>query len=64
MIVLGLCCCAGFSLVAAIRDYFLAVVHTWVSHGGGFSWCEARTEHMGFSSCVSWALEQRLSCGT
>ena len=27
MVVLGLCCCAGFSLVAASRGYSLAVVH-------------------------------------
>ena len=55
---LGLPWCVGFSLV---------VVCSWVCGllSGGF-FCEAPAlEHMGFSSCVSQALEHRLnSCGS
>ena len=42
--VLGLHCCAGFSLVAARRGYCL-VGGAWTSHCSGFSCCGA------------WALE-------
>ena len=49
--VLGLCCCAVFSLVATSR---------------GASRCRAQAPGCaGFSSCASWTLEHRLSsCGT
>ena len=59
--VLGLRCCAGFSLVAASRATNYRVQ---ASHCAGVS-CGARTlGHVGFSSCGSRALEHRLSCST
>ena len=47
---LGLCCCAGFSLVAASG----VTVHcgAWASHCIGFSYCRAwALGYSGFSSC-------------
>ena len=69
--VLGLCCCLGFSLVAAIG----AILHcdAWASHCDNLSSGRAQAlGPMGFSSCgtwtqslQSWALRHRLnSCGT
>ena len=55
----GLCCCAGFSLVAASRGYSLVAGRRWL----------LLLQSMGsrssvFSSCGSWALEHRFnSCG-
>ena len=61
----------GLSLVAASGGYSLCC-GAWASHCSGFSCCGARAlgaqasvvvAH-GLSSCVSWALERRLSsCG-
>ena len=69
---LGLCCCAGFSLVAARRGYSLAealgllleAVPLFAAHG--FSGTGASiVAASGLSSCCFQALESRLnSCGT
>ena len=65
MVVLGLCCCVEFSLIAANRGSSLVAVH-------GSLCCRARAPGMGalvaavlgLSSCSSQALEHRLSsCG-
>ena len=54
--VLGLCCCVGFSLVAASRVYSLGAVHELLTAVA--SCCRAQAlGHMGFSSCISQALE-------
>ena len=62
--VLGLHCCAGFSLVAVSRD--CSSYGAPASYCGRFSCCGARALGcMGFSSCGFWALRHRLSsCGT
>ena len=50
MALLGLRCCAGFSLVVASRDYSL--LQYMVSHHGGCSYCGVQAlEHTAFSSC-------------
>ena len=55
---LGLPCCAGFSLVVASRGYSLAAVRR---HCRGFC-CQAwALGHLDFSSWGSWALEHRLN---
>ena len=60
--VLGLCCCAGFSLVVAS---LLSSCGTQPSHCSGFfSWRARSLGHKSFSSCGSQALEHKLnSCG-
>ena len=62
--VLGLRCCAGFSLVVVIRGYSL--LQCTVFSLCGFSCCRAQAlELVGFNSCNSQALEHRLNnCGT
>ena len=64
LFVLGLCCCVGFSLVAAGRGYSSL-------HCAGFSFAAVlllrsrALGHLGFSSWGAWAPEHRLSaCGT
>ena len=52
---LGLCCCMGFSLVAASVGY--SSWSMWNSHGSGFSCGEWALWCMGSRSCNSWALE-------
>ena len=52
---LGLCCCMGFSLVAASGGY--SSWSMWNSHGSGFSCGEWALWCMGSRSCNSWALE-------
>ena len=60
LVVLGLCCYAGFSLVVVSGGHSLLVLHQFLigvlllllSMGSG---------HAGFSSCGVWALEHRLS---
>ena len=61
---LCLCCCTGFSLVAASRGYSLIVV-AQASHRNGFSCCGAQALGCeGVRSSGSRALEHRLSsCG-
>ena len=62
--VLGLCCCADFSLVAAIRGYSLVAVRRLLIAMVSFD-VELSFRAQGFSSCNSWALKHRLSsCGT
>ena len=67
---LGLHCCAGFSLAAVSGAYSLLQCAT--SQFGGFSSCRAWALSVGasvvaargLSSCGFWALEHRLSsCG-
>ena len=59
LVVLGLPCCAGFSLVVASRGYSLAAERRRCR---GFSCCQARAPgHLDFSGCGSRALEHRLS---
>ena len=53
---LGLHCCVGFSPVLAHRDYSLVAVCRLTAVA---SRCRAR--HIDFSSCSSWALENRLN---
>ena len=56
---LGLHCCVGFSLQQVEISLHCS---EQASYCGGFSYCGAQAlGHMGFSSCVSWALEHRLS---
>ena len=60
MTVLGLHCCAGFSLVSASRG--CSPVECVASNCSGFSCCGAwALGHVGFSGGGSWALEHRLS---
>ena len=61
--VLGLCCCAGFSLVVRSGGSCLAGMRA--SHHAGLSCCGTQVlGHEGFSSCRSRAPEHRLSsCG-
>ena len=66
--VLGLYCCAGFSLAVESLGYSLVVVHGWV-HKLSIavaSHCRAcALGHTGSSNCGSLAREHRLnSCGT
>ena len=64
---LGLHCCAGFSLVAVSGAY--SSLQCAASQFGGFSSCRAWAlsvqasvaEARGLSSCGFWALERRLS---
>ena len=60
--VLGLHCCAGFSLVVASRDYSSCAQ---ASHCGGFSRCRAQAlGHMGFRNCSFFRLsaQRRQRC--
>ena len=66
---LGLCCCAGFSLVVVSGSFssmwYAGLSSQWLlllrSTGSQDSIVTAR----GLSSCYSWALEHRLSsCGS
>ena len=60
--VLGLPCCAGFSLVVASRAYSLVAVYRFLTAEATGTWALGCK---GFSSCGSWALEHRLnSCST
>ena len=56
----------GFSLVVVSGVSLLSSCGVWVSHCCGLYYCWAQVlELSGFSTCSSWALEQRLnSCGT
>jgi len=61
MAVLGCHCCA-WAFSSCSERWLLSSCSTWDSHFGGFSCCW--TSVLGFSSCISWALEHRLnSCG-
>ena len=62
--VLGLCCTRVFS--SCSKQGLLSSCGMRASHCSGFSCFRAQAlEGSGFSSCGSWALEQRLSsCGT
>ena len=70
MVVLGLCCCAGFSLVVASRG-LLSSCGAQASDFGGFSFYGTLAlGRVGFSTCSTWAqqcgfqaLEHRHSCG-
>ena len=61
MVVLGLCCCAGFSLVAASGGYFLAAAHKLLIAVASLVAEHGALGPAGFSSCNSRAREQRLS---
>ena len=50
--VLGLCCCAGFSLVAAS---LLSSCSAQASHDGGFSSCRAQARGHRLNSSDTWA---------
>ena len=59
LVVLGLCCCAGFPLVAESRGYSSCRVQA--SHCGGFSRCGAQAlGHRGFRSRHTQAQELQL----
>ena len=59
MAVLGLCCCAGFSLVEASRGYSLvAVLRLLIVVASPVVY---RLEHASFSSCRVRALGPRLN---
>ena len=62
--VLGLCCCQGFSPVAASSGYALVLVHRLLVAVATLLWCTG-TRACGISNCISQALDHRLnSCGT
>ena len=68
--VLGLCCCEGFPLVVASRGCSFVVVHGILTAVASFTVVlrlQGRRALVvvahGLSSCGSWALEHRLSCG-
>ena len=56
--VLDLCCCVGYSLVAASGDCSLVVVHVLLIAVAS-CWGAQAVGCTGFSNCDSWALERR-----